>query len=136
MRLLFINGETVRVHCGVCRLSVWSCLRLNRVDGLNYLIKWVELWLTYTVIYICLMTRTRYFDVISITLQCKNKTHIVKYIISLNYHPTVIKIYRKKCIISLCGWPKLQITRGGININSKISLVGLIYKSIYGVKFR
>jgi len=40
------------------------------------------------------------------------------------------------CIIGPCDWPKLQITLCGINMNSEIHVVGLIYKSIPEVKFR
>lgn len=43
---------------------------------------------------------------------------------------------RDNCIIDPCGWPKLQITSFGIKINSEIHVVGLIYKSLTGVKFR
>jgi hypothetical protein len=39
------------------------------------------------------------------------------------------------CIIGLYDWPKLQITFYGINMNSKISVVGLMNKSIPRVKF-
>jgi hypothetical protein len=39
------------------------------------------------------------------------------------------------CTINPCGWPKLQITHCGINMNSEIPLVSLIYKSIPRIKF-
>jgi hypothetical protein len=46
-------------------------------------------------------------------------------------------IYGKdNCTIGPCGWPKLQITSCGINMNSDIHLVDLTYKSIPRVKFR
>jgi hypothetical protein len=40
------------------------------------------------------------------------------------------------CIISFCGWFKLQITLFGIKMNLKIPMVNLIYKSFPGVIFR
>jgi hypothetical protein len=41
-----------------------------------------------------------------------------------------IKLGGKKCIIGLCGWPKLQITPCGINMNLEIPMIGFIYESI------
>jgi hypothetical protein len=38
--------------------------------------------------------------------------------------------YRKSCTISLCNWPKLQISPSDIKINSKIHVVSLTNLSL------
>jgi hypothetical protein len=45
------------------------------------------------------------------------------------FHVLNINLW-KICIIDLCGWHKLQIAQSGIKINSKIPIVGIIYKSL------
>jgi hypothetical protein len=61
-------------------------------------------------------------NIISLRLRCRN------FINGINL--------RDNCIIGPCGWPKLQITPCGINMNLEIPVVGLIFKSIPRIKFR
>jgi hypothetical protein len=43
---------------------------------------------------------------------------------------------KENCTIDSCDWLKLQIVSFNIKINSEIIVIGLIYKSLPGVKFR
>jgi hypothetical protein len=46
------------------------------------------------------------------------------------------KKYREKCTISPYCWPNIQIAPCSIKVNLELPVIGLIYKSLSGVKFR